>query len=130
MSDQKWSSKGALLKIADMMEYAEPVIIKFPRPERGYSGMTTKIRTEMQNMAERAMDAQKSYYAKSTLKELAGLDKAIEHMRFYLRHAYRRKLLTFHQYGVMSDRLDEIGSMTGGWIKAVMEADKNNGKKK
>lgn len=31
-------------KVADMMDYAEPFLEKFPRPEKGYAGLATKIR--------------------------------------------------------------------------------------
>lgn len=129
MSNQNQSTKRTLQKIEDLMEYAEPIIIKFPGPEKGYSGMMTKLRVCMQTMAERAMDAEKSYYAKSALKELAELDKAIEHTRFYTKHAMRRKLLSLKQYGVMHDYLDEIGKMTGGWINTIMESEKKRQKK-
>ena len=117
------NKKGVLQKIEDFMEYADPILDKFPRTERGYCGMMTKLRECMQDMADRSMDAQKSYYAKSTLKELAELDKAIEHCRFYTKHSMRRKFLTLHQYGVMHDYLDEIGKMTGSWIQTILKAE-------
>ena len=56
-------------KVADMMDYAEPFLEKFPRPEKGYAGLATKIRMCMNTMAEREMDTHKCYYAKSVLKE-------------------------------------------------------------
>ena len=129
MSDENTRSKGVLLKIEDLMEYADPIITKFPGPERGYSGMMTVLRASMQGMANHAMDAQKSYYAKSTLKELSGLDKALEHTRFYVKHSMKMKLLSLKQYGVMNDYLDEIGRMTGGWIKAIMGSEKKTAPK-
>ena len=72
------ATKGAeresvLTKIEDAMDYIEPFLDKFPRPEKGYAGLATRIRQTLCTMAERAMDTQKCFYAKSTLKELTEL---------------------------------------------------------
>ena len=38
------SKNPTLLKIQDMIEYSFPQIEKFPRSERGYEGMATRLK--------------------------------------------------------------------------------------
>ena len=43
------ATKGAeresvLTKVSDAMDYIEPFLDKFPRPEKGYAGLATRIR--------------------------------------------------------------------------------------
>lgn len=118
-----------LQKLKDLMDYAEPQLDKFPRPEKGYAGLATKIRMCFNTMAERAMATQKCFYAKSTLKELNELDKQIQYAKFYVERAKKKGILDFKKFEIMSDYLDQIGKMTGSWIGKVMESEKNNGKK-
>jgi hypothetical protein len=132
MSEQ--ATKGAegesvRRKVADMMDYAEPFLERFPRPEKGYAGLATKIRMCMNAMAEREMDTHKCYYPKSVLKELNELDKQIQYAKFYVERAYRKHILDTKRFHVMNDYLTQIGRMTGSWIQKVNETAKNNGRK-
>ena len=114
-------------KIEDMMKYAFPQIDKFPRCERSYGGMATKLRTVMMNMAERCLDTKKCYYAKSVLKELNELDKEIAYGKFYVKAAYDMKLLPMKQFSIINDYLEQIGKMTGSWINTIMDSEKMKG---
>lgn len=116
-------------KVADMMDYAEPFLEKFPRPEKGYAGLVTKIRMCMNTMAEREMDTHKCYYAKSVLKELNELDKQVQYAKFYVERAYKKRILDQKRFNVMSDYLSQIGKMTGSWINKVNATAQNNGRK-
>ena len=117
--------ESVLTKISDMMDYSEPFLDKFPRPEKSYCGLATKIRHCMQSMAERAMDTQKCYYPKSVLKELNELDKQIMYAKFYVKRAHTKGYLNFHRFEVVSDYLTQVGKMTGTWIAKVKESDKS-----
>lgn len=112
-----------------MMDYAEPFLEKFPRPEKGYAGLATKIRMCMNTMAEREMDTHKCYYAKSVLKELNELDKQVQYAKFYVERAYKKRILDQKRFNVMSDYLSQIGKMTGSWINKVAATAQNNGRK-
>lgn len=116
-------------KVADMMDYAEPFLERFPRPEKGYAGLATKIRTCLNTMAEREIDTHKCYYAKSVLKELNELDKQIQYAKFYVERAYKKRCIDQKRFNVMSDYLTQIGRMTGSWIQKVMETAKTGGGK-
>ena len=78
-----------LLKIQDMIEYAFPQIDKFPRPEKSYEGMATRLKGIMARMAENCMDTKKCYYAKSLLKQMDELDREIMHCKFWVKVAYQ-----------------------------------------
>lgn len=120
-----------LLKIQDMIEYAFPQIDKFPRPEKSYEGMATRLKGIMARMAENCMDTKKCYYAKSLLKQLDELDREIMHCKFWVKVAYQTKLFSFKNFEVINDYLEQIGKMTGSWMNTVREAEKkeNYGKK-
>lgn len=120
-----------LLKIQDMIEYAFPQIDKFPRPEKSYEGMATRLKGIMARMAENCMDTKKCYYAKSLLKQLDELDREIMHCKFLVKVAYQTKLFSFKNFEVINDYLEQIGKMTGSWMNTVREAEKkeNYGKK-
>lgn len=120
------SRDRTLQKIEDMIRYAFPEIDKFPRQERSYGGMATKLRMIMMNMVERCLDTKKCYYAKSVLKELNDLDKEIAYGKFYVKAAYDMKLLPMKKFSIINDYLEQIGKMTGSWINTIMEAEKKN----
>ena len=128
------ATKGAeresvLTKIEDAMDYIAPFLDKFPRPEKGYAGLATRIRQTLCTMAERAMDTQKCFYAKSTLKELTELDKQLAYCRFYAKRAKKKKVMALHTYSVFNDYLTEIGKMLGSWIKTVKASEEAELKK-
>lgn len=110
-----------LLKIQDMIEYAFPQIDKFPRPEKSYEGMATRLKGIMARMAENCMDTKKCYYAKSLLKQLDELDREIMHCKFWVKVAYQTKLFSFKNFEVINDYLEQIGKMTGSWMNTVRE---------
>ena len=116
-------------KVEDMMDYAEPFLDRFPRPEKGYAGLATRIRMCLNTMAEREMDTHKCYYAKSVLKELNELDKQVQYAKFYVERAYKKRCIDQKRFNVMSDYLTQIGKMTGSWIQKVTISAKSNGGK-
>lgn len=116
-------------KVEDMMDYAEPFLERFPRPEKGYAGLAAKIRMCLNTMAEREMDTHKCYYAKSVLKELNELDKQVQYAKFYVERAYKKRCIDQKRFNVMSDYLTQIGKMTGSWIQKVTISAKSNGGK-
>lgn len=111
-----------LLKIQDMIEYAFPQIDGFPRPERGYEGMATRLKGIMSRMADNCIDTKKCYYPKSLLKQLDELDKEIQHCKFWVKVAYRTKLFSYKNFEVINDYLTQIGKMTGSWMDTVRKA--------
>ena len=56
-----------LQKIEDMMEYAYPVLQQFPKSEK--FAMAADMKRLMDVMLEKAVEAQKKYFKKTTLQE-------------------------------------------------------------
>lgn len=115
-------------KVVDLMDYAEPFLEKFPRSEKGYAGLATKIRQCFNSMAEREMDTHKCYYPKSVLKELNELDKQIQYAKFFVERAYVKKCIDLKRLSIMNDYLVQIGRMTGSWIQKVKASDNSRGR--
>lgn len=119
-------------KIADMIEYGRPIVARWPRFYRDDLGRD--IKQHMREMLRLATKARLRYYNKTTLAEL---DVEKEMLKIALREANRstfkdksgreRQLLSDQSYGVWSERIVEIGSMIGGWMRAINESRDKSG---
>jgi len=108
-------------KIADMIKYGKPVVAQFPRRKRQTAN---EIRQSMLTMYRLAIIIEKKYYKKTTLQEL---DVELDILRHFVRLAQDKDYygpniappLSFKKYTVWSAKLDEIGRIIGGYMKAV-----------
>lgn len=116
--------KRALQKIEDLMEYAYPALAQFPKSEK--FAMAADIKRCLDVMLERCIEAEKSYYKKTTLKEL---DVSIAKCKTYVKMAYRLQFMPYKKFEIINGYLTEIGKMVGGWIKAMNEAESTAKKK-
>ena len=103
-----------LNKIEDLMVYAEAVLLRFPK----YTRFTrvADITRCMDQMMEICVEAEKHYYKKTTLQQL---DCEVEKLRRYVRISHRLRYISDGTYRLWSEKVDEIGRMVGGWIKAA-----------
>lgn len=132
MSDkynQDEEKSRVITKIKELMDYLEPQLDKFPRSEKSYAGIATRMRMCMNAMAESCVGAEMSWYAKSVLKELFELDKQIQYARFYTERCKSKKYFEFRRFEIVMNYLEEIGKMTGAWIKKVEKAIEEKEKK-
>lgn len=118
-----------ITKIKELMDYLEPQLDKFPRSEKSYAGIATKMRMCMNAMAEACVGAEMSWYAKSVLKELFELDKQIQYTKFYAERCKSKKYFEFRRFEIVMNFLEEIGKMTGAWIKKIQDAEKSKTEK-
>ena len=70
-------------KITDMMEYAYLALAQFPRSEK--FAMAADIKKCMNRLLERAVEANKKYYKKTTLQSM---DVELAILKKYIRLAY------------------------------------------
>lgn len=103
-----------LQKIFDMMEYGYAALAQYPKSEK--FALVTDIKRSMDTMLERAIEAQKKYYKKTTLQDL---DVEIMKMKAYLRLSQNLGFLPMKKYEIWSGKVVEIGKMLGGWLKSV-----------
>lgn len=101
-------------KILDMMEYAYIALAQFPKSEK--FALATDIKRSMDRLLELCIEAQKKYYKKTTLQDM---DVEVAKLRVYIRLSFQLKFLPIKKYDVWSQKVDEIGRMLGGWIKAI-----------
>ena len=105
-----------LIKIMDMIVYAEPVLMKYPRYVR-YTRVADIMRC-MDTIMEKTIEANKKYYRKTTMQEL---DVEIEKLRKYIRLSYDLKYINEKTRKLWMERTDELGRMLGGWMAASAE---------
>lgn len=103
-----------LQKIFDMMEYGYGALAQYPKSEK--FALVVDIKHSMDAMLERAIEAQKKYYKKTTLQEL---DVEIMKLKAYLRLSENLGFLPMKKYEVWSGKVVEIGKMLGGWLRSV-----------
>lgn len=121
-------------KIEDMIDYARPIISRWP-PFYRYT-LGEDIYRQMILLLRLATKARLKYYNKTTLQEL---DTEKEILKVFVRQANKtaftdksgndRKLLSDHSYGVWAEKLVEIGKLIGGWLNAIEESSKKPGNK-
>lgn len=119
------------LKIEDMIDFARPIIQRWPPLYRYTLG--EEIYRQMITLLRLATKARLKHYSKTTLQEL---DTEKEILKVFVRQANRatytdksgkeRKVLSDHTYGVWAEKLAEIGRLIGGWIQSIMDREKKS----
>lgn len=117
------------LKIEDMIDFARPIIQRWP-PFYRYT-LGEEIYRQMITLLRLATKARLKHYGKATLQEL---DTEKEILKVFIRQANRaeytdksgkqRKVLSDHTYGVWSEKMVEIGRLIGGWIQSIRAGEK------
>jgi hypothetical protein len=104
--------ENLLTRLEDFMVWFLPHLENFPRNYKFLIGdRAVKI---LLDILEDLADA---YYSKEKLEKLQRANVRLEKFRRILAVCMRMKFLTPKQLGFASNRLHEIGSDLGGWIK-------------
>jgi four helix bundle protein len=101
-------------KYYDLMLYSLPIIGRFPKDQRFILGQ--QIENAMLEIGRMIVHANKLRQKKGKLYEI---DIELEKLRFLIRLSKDLKIMTVSKYGHHCERLDEIGRLLGGWLKAV-----------
>lgn len=120
-------------KIEDVIDYATPLIQKWPKLHRYTLG--ERILNQMYDIADKSEAANRKYYKKTTMQEidvkLAQLLRMVRraHRTTYQRTVTNREtgkqvqkatpILDTHHYEVWAGKITEIGRMLGGWMKSI-----------
>lgn len=99
-----------------MTKYGYQALQQFPKSEK--FALVVDIKRCMHLILERAIEAQKKYYKKTTLQEL---DVEIMKLKAFLRLSQELGFLSFRKYEVRSKMVVEIGKMLGGWMKSIQK---------
>jgi hypothetical protein len=108
--------ENIIIKIYDIILYAIPLIGKFPRDQKFIIG--DRFENELLDILEMSVEA---YYTdrSNKLGILKKVNIKLEKTRYIVRLCNDLKLISQDRYGYLSERLNEIGKMVGGWIQSV-----------
>lgn len=101
----------------DMLLYLVPVLNGFPRTQKFMLG--DRIQTYVMDILEDLIEA---YYSPKSSKKvhLKQANMKLEKLRYLIRLSKDLKCINFKRYGVISQKVDDIGKSIGGWMKVVV----------
>jgi len=111
---------NVLTKIHDLLLYIIPQLNKFPRNQKFVLG--DRIQVKVMDVQELCLRA---YYGRNKRLELLDANLQLEVTRHLVRLSYNLRLINGKAYGVISEKIDEVGRMIGGWIKSLDKTGKN-----
>lgn len=112
-----------LQKTKDAMKYLYTSWVKYPRSEK--LGFVVDYKKCLFQFLIYIITAQKKYYKKTTLQDA---DVQLELLRLFNDLSYDMRFIDEKRYQLISERLNEIGRLLGGWIKSQKETSTTNGK--
>jgi len=101
----------------DLILYMYPIVKRMPKSER--HTLSQHIRNSLIDIAKLIVEANKR---KNKLSTLYQIDVELEKLRMLVRLAKDMKFISVRRYGIMAEKINEIGRMLGGWIKASAES--------
>jgi hypothetical protein len=105
---------NVLTKLHDLLLYAVPQLDKFPRSQKFVLG--DRIETKLLEVQEHCVRA---YYSKDKRTHLLEANLTLETTRQLVRLAHGLHHLSHHTYGVLAEKMDEVGRMIGGWLRSL-----------
>lgn len=101
-------------EVYDMLLYAYPLLDHFPKSQK--FSLVQDIKSSMDAVLKYAIMANKKYVKTTTLEKM---DVELAALKVYVRLAFDLQYFKgANNYMELSRRLNEIGNMLGGWIKA------------
>jgi len=97
----------------DLILYAFPIIARYPRNSRFTLGQQTH--DCLFEIAKLISEANRCHNKKKTLWII---DTKLDELRLLTRLAKDLGMLSVRQYGIVSEKISEIGRLLGGWIKS------------
>ncbi len=98
----------------DFLLYLIPQLSKFPRDQKFVLG------DRIENLALDILDDfVVAYYSREKLERLRNTNLKLERLRFLIRLSHDLKLLSNQKYGVVSQKINEIGGTVGNWLKSI-----------
>jgi len=112
----KKTTETIIMKSYDLLKHATPIINRLPKSQRFIFG--DRLQNHLLDLLERLMEA--LYAPKHQKRELLQkVNLHLEKMRFLFRLGFDLHYFSNKQYADLIGKTDEIGRMTGGWIKSL-----------
>jgi len=103
-----------LTKTYDLLLYLIPQLAKFPRDQKFLLG--DRIEALLLDYLE---DMIQAYYSKEKISILEKSNLKLERLRYLVRLSHDLKCVSHERYGFVSEKINELGRIAGGWRKAV-----------
>jgi len=107
-------SDNVLTKLHDLLLYLVPQLGKFPRDQKFL--LADRIQVKLLEAQECCLRA---YYGREKEAELLQANMCLELTLHLVRLAYDLRYFNARRYGVISEKINEVGRMIGGWLKHV-----------
>jgi hypothetical protein len=107
-------SDNILTRLESLLAYLIPQLNKFPRSQKFVLG--DRIETRLLEVQECCLRA---YYGRDKRPHLLEANLQLEVTRRLVRLAHAMRYLSNHTYGLLAERMDEVGRMIGGWLRSV-----------
>ncbi len=101
-----------LTKLHDLLLYLVPLLAKFPRDQKFL--LADRLQVKVMDVQESCLRA---YYGRDKLHQLDEANMGLEIARHLVRLSYDLHLMNAQKYGLISERIDEVGRMLGGWLR-------------
>lgn len=100
----------------DLLAYLTPLLAKFPRTQKFV--LADRIQQQLTDILMLFIEG---YYAKTNAKrpilEKANLE--LEKLRYLIRLAKDLRCMDLRRYEFIQEKINAIGSQTGGWLKSL-----------
>jgi len=103
---------NVLTRMHDLLLYVVPLLAKFPRDQKFVLG--DRIEVKLLEVQEHCIRA---YYSREKHSHLSEANATLEVARHLVRLAHDLKVLNTQKYGVLAEKMNEVGRMIGGWLK-------------
>jgi len=107
-------SDNVLTRLHDLLVYLVPQLNRFPREQKFVLG--DRIETKLLEVQESCLRA---YYGREKQPHLIEANMGLEVTRHLVRLAHALRYFSHHTYAVVSEKVDVVGRMIGGWLKSV-----------
>ncbi len=103
-------------KVYEMLKYTIPVLNRYPKNQKFV--LADRIQNQLTDLLELYIEA---FYASSNRKKtlLVRANVTLEKLRHLFRLSYELNLIHEKRYEDFSMKLNEIGKMTGGWLRSL-----------
>ncbi len=109
------AQENIILKTFELLKYSIPLLEKLPRSQKFIIG--DRIETKMLDIQEKLIEA---YYTKHNKVDiLRNVNIQLEQLRYLVRLLHEMKYVNTEKYGTLSEKINEVGRMCGGWEKSL-----------
>lgn len=103
---------NSIAKMYDLLKWLMPVVSRFPKDKRYTLGQ--RLENKLLDILELLLCAN---YSKDKLNLLKKANLELECCRYLIRLSCDLRFINLKRYEFISQQVNEIGRMVGGWIK-------------